>query len=136
MGMYTEVGFAAEVDEEAYRVFEEYQRASTLLGAAGTHPFFDMDRAEMIIGGHGGSYYFPGACRLTLEVDGHGAPLYSVSLRANLKNYEGEIQAFFDWITPHVKAGAGGNDYIGHHIYEEDEVPTLHYARIPAEVTL
>ncbi len=127
MGTYTEVSFAAEVDEDAYRVFERY-RDERKLPEGQLHPFFAMERAEMIVGGFGGSYYFPGACGLLLETDGHGSPIYSVSLRANLKNYEGEIEAFFDWITPHVKAGAGDRQYIGHHIYEEDETPTLHYA--------
>jgi hypothetical protein len=43
-------------------------------------------------------------------------------VRCDLKNYEGEIEAFLKWLAPHLNACEG--DYIGHTRYEEDPLPT------------
>jgi hypothetical protein len=43
-------------------------------------------------------------------------------VRCDLKNYEGEIEAFLKWIAPHLDACKG--EYIGHTRYEEDPLPT------------
>ena len=43
-------------------------------------------------------------------------------VRCDLKNYEGEIEAFLTWIKPYLSAADG--EYIGHTRYEEDPLPT------------
>lgn len=43
-------------------------------------------------------------------------------VRCDLKNYEGEIEAFLKWIAPHLDAFEG--EYVGHTRYEEDPLPT------------
>jgi len=43
-------------------------------------------------------------------------------VRCDLKNYEGEIEAFLKWLAPHLNVEKG--EYIGHTRYEEDPLPT------------
>ena len=53
-----------------------------------------------------------------------------VDFRHSLKNYNSEIELFFDWVTQHVRYGGGGGsrDFIGYSLYEEGE-PILYFAR-------
>lgn len=44
---------------------------------------------------------------------------WAFMLHANLKNYDGEIAKFFDWIDPYVEGSEG--DYMGYSLYEETE---------------
>lgn len=53
-----------------------------------------------------------------------------VSFRSSLKNYDGEIEAFFDWVTPHVvNSGAPGRVFIGYSLSEDATEPTLYYTK-------
>lgn len=45
-------------------------------------------------------------------------------VRSDLKNYDGEIEKFIEWIKPYVDF-ADGKTCIGWKWYEEDEKPTL-----------
>jgi hypothetical protein len=68
-----------------------------------------------------GSYYHPlTECgRLTCdEISGH----YSLIAKGDIKNYDSEIEQFFDYIAPWCE-----NDFMGYHKYEEDREPTLVY---------
>jgi hypothetical protein len=47
----------------------------------------------------------------------------TLSVRCNLKNYDGEIEAFVDWMNPYVAAFKG--DFLGFSRYEETEDPTI-----------
>lgn len=47
-----------------------------------------------------------------------------INVRCNLKNYDGEIGAFLDWIMPWVFAGP---ECLGYYRYESDDHPTLIY---------
>jgi hypothetical protein len=69
-----------------------------------------------------GSYYTPlTACALLThdEIGGN----WSLLAKGDIKNYEGEIEAFFAWIMPYVDAEQG--EFIGYSRYEEDQLPTL-----------
>ena len=120
MGMYTEIFFRAEVDAEVVAVI------NTLNDYGKTdwpdHEFFRCPRFRGIA--HGGSYCFPQANHCFVEYDEH-VKAFFVSFRANLKNYDDEIEKFFDWVSPHV--GGEPGDFIGYSLYEEAETPTLHY---------
>tara|TARA_Y100000310_G_scaffold297071_1_gene329830 strand:+ start:905 stop:1540 length:636 start_codon:yes stop_codon:yes gene_type:complete len=50
---------------------------------------------------------------------------WSVCLVSNLKNYNGEISAFIDWLRPHVESGHGASDWWAIVTYEEGE-PEFH----------
>ena len=69
-----------------------------------------------------GSYYTPlTACALLTfdEIGGH----WSLLAKGDIKNYEGEIEAFFDFIKPWCDT-----EFIGYMRYEEDREPTLIYS--------
>ena len=50
---------------------------------------------------------------------------YSLSIRANLKSYNGEIEKFLEYIRPYVYWGSGINELYAMTIYEEDKEPKL-----------
>jgi len=125
MGMYTEIFFRAEVDAEAYFVLEPLLRGCTH-GDLPDHPVFAARRLGQLF--NGCSAYFPGANHTETEVKSYGPAktVRSVSFRANLKNYDGVIEKFFDWVLPHID-GSGG-EFVGYSLYEEATTPTLYYA--------
>lgn len=120
MGMYTEVFFRAYVDEAAADVLQRLRNGK--LASAPDHPFFSTERCSAVV--NGGSSYFPDANHFVVTGPALGGQ-FSVSFRANLKNYDDEIGKFFDWVQPHVFGFEG--DFIGYTLYEEDDVPTLIY---------
>ena len=48
---------------------------------------------------------------------------YKVNIRANLKNYDNEIDKFLHWLTPYIDT----EGFIGYTRYEEYDDPTLIY---------
>lgn len=127
MGMYTEVFFRAEVDEEAYGIVRQIIQGEDPATFRDTHPLFAKARALAVFAGE--SYYHPYAYHAYAEDKGGAYGTY-VSFRSSLKDYEGEIEAFFDWVTPHVvNSGAPGRIFIGYSLYEEATEPTLYYTK-------
>ena len=51
---------------------------------------------------------------------------YYLVVRSDFKNYQGEVEKFFDWISPYVEKD-GDKTFIGYSLYEEDYEPTLYY---------
>lgn len=52
---------------------------------------------------------------------------YHISTRADLKNYEGQIEKFIEYIRPFVTQGSGYDHHIFAYVqYEEAEFPTLY----------
>jgi len=70
------------------------------------------------------SYYTPRTSCAELKWD-EIAGCHSLIGKGDIKNYGGEIQAFFEWIAPHVAAYKDERTFIGYMRYEEAEVPTL-----------
>lgn len=50
---------------------------------------------------------------------------YSLLAKGDIKNYNGEIEEFFDFIRPWCEG-----EFIGYYRYEEDRDPTLVYADV------
>lgn len=124
MGMYTEIFFRAEVDPEAFEIIEALNGGDEREWP--DHPFFSCPRCDLIT--NGSSYYFPQADHYRAErVDHYTGPSYHLSFRANLKNYDDEIDKFFDWVTPHVRESGGEKTFIGYSQYEESDEPRLYY---------
>lgn len=124
MGMYTEIFFRAEVDDEAYNVIraihnrEDYDWPD--------HPFFRTDRFDVIT--TMSSYYFPQANHVEFaRDDSQYVKGQWVSFRSNLKNYDGEIEKFFDWVSPHCRSSGYDKTFIGYSQYEEADEPTIRY---------
>lgn len=51
---------------------------------------------------------------------------YYLVVRSDFKNYQGEVEKFFDWISPHVEKD-GDKTFMGYSLYEEDDEPKLYY---------
>jgi len=68
------------------------------------------------------SYYTPSTnCRF-LEFDTISNQ-WSLLGKGDIKNYNRDIEKFFEWIMPYVDGYPG--DFIGYSRYEEDQKPTL-----------
>lgn len=120
MGMYTEIFFRAEVNERAYTIIRGMANHGTKFTF--DHPLFSKPRATHIF--RGGSAYFPAANHFEARIETYGPSIARyISFRANLKNYDSEIEAFFDWVRPHVLS----DGFIGYSLYEEETAPTLYY---------
>ena len=120
MGMYTEIFFRAVVREEAAEIMGGAARTGILPEKG--DPFFNHARAAMLFR-RAGSAYFPKANHFEIQPEMYSLDRWSVSFRANIKNYEREIQEFFYWVAPHVCESG----FIGYQLYEEDILPTLYY---------
>ena len=126
--MYTEIHFNSELKKNLN------QNVIDILGymldhdknmpALPDHEFFKCDRWKLLF--TMGSYYFDADTHSTLRFDDISGSYY-LCVRANLKNYNNEIQKFIDWIMPYLNKYEG--EFLGFYRYEETEEPTLIYAK-------
>lgn len=79
------------------------------------HELFKTYRWDVL--GCGASAYFPATLSSVYQDD--YSKNWAFMLHANLKNYDGEIGKFFDWIDQYVEGGEG--EYLGYSMYEETE---------------
>jgi hypothetical protein len=135
MGMYTELHFNASllrsVPKEVINVLQ-YMIDGDILESIETpdHPLFEADRWGIML--RCDSYYFDADTHSTLRFDEiHNG--YYLCIRSNLKNYDGEIEKFIDWIHPYLDAFDG--DFLGFYRYEEDEIPTLIFKNRTVKLT-
>ena len=68
------------------------------------------------------SYYTPSTQCRYLRFDSI-TDRWSLLGKGDIKNYNGEIEKFFEWIMPHIDGDPG--EFIGYSRYEEDYEPTL-----------
>ncbi len=52
---------------------------------------------------------------------------WEISVRSSIKDYDGDIYKFLDWIRRFISRGSGLRDMYAIVIYEEDEVPVAYY---------
>jgi hypothetical protein len=130
MGMYTELHFNAElrpdVPEEVLNVLRVMLGMEDRHVPLPRHPLFETGRWGVMLGMD--SYYFDADTHSTLRYD-EVAEAHFLCIRCNVKNYEGEIEKFVDWITPYLAKHEG--EFLGFSRYEETEEPTLIY--MPAD---
>ena len=50
-----------------------------------------------------------------------------LSSRSNVKNYDGEIEAFLEWIKPYIEKGSGEREFYAIATYEESREPVIYY---------
>lgn len=129
MGMYTEIytkiSFVKDLPAEVVTALQwlEGEFGIDDKPQLPEHPFFKLPRAYLVL--RGCSYYHQPRSTCNLWFDDISGSWHLCS-RADLKNYDGEIAAFFDWVKPYVDTC--GKTFIGYFLYEEDEEPTLVYA--------
>lgn len=125
MGMHTELYISCQVKKDIpdnvksilYCLFTHgcrYCRTDSFPD----HPFFYCNRWEYV--GKGNSFYFtPFSTSKIMELPNG---IYITS-RSDLKNYDNEIEHFFDWISPYLDMEE--SSHVGHIRYEEHMAPTL-----------
>jgi len=128
MGMYTEIVFVftiakyekTVIDILDYLVGNVKEKPSALPD----HPFFKCDGWLQIAQGDG--YCFEGETQSSFYCDNIFKE-YHLTIRANLKNYDSEIEKFLDWIAPY---GMNKFDFFrGYMRYEDCDDPTLIYIK-------
>lgn len=124
MGMYTELvlkcGIKEDIPDDVEAVLHYLFNGGTApsYDKLPTHRFFQTTRWSMI--GRSNSYYHvPWACSKYYE-----GRIFS---RSDLKNYDDEIMKFIDWLRPYIDEFP--EQCIGWMWYEEDNAPTLIYAK-------
>lgn len=132
MGMYTELIFGAnckadllnEIDLAVLQYLFNNGPEPIVLP---DHPFFKCDRWKYITKSL--SYYF--AVRSPYASIKHDkiSETWNLSSRANLKNYDSEIEKFLDWIKPKLEQGSGYRDFYAIVCYEEQDEPTIYYLK-------
>lgn len=130
MGMYTELNIAVELnlDENTRKILEfMVNDEGDIDFTIPDHPLFHLKtgRWRMMLGCD--SFYFPHTADSSLinrvvwrDPDSSERIL---NVRCDLKDYEGEIDMFLDWIYPYAKT----RGFIGYTRYEECDNPTLIY---------
>ena len=94
------------------------------------HAFFRCDRWTMLL--RCNSYYFDWQTNWELfcdELYGPDKLKYYLTGVSNLKNYDGEIRKFMEWLNPYIDT----HGYLGWTMYEEDQLPTLIYRNVENE---
>lgn len=124
MGMYTQIKVDCRLRDDAPAQVVEVLRflANDKVRddpgfALPDHEFFSCDRWRHILC-MSSAYFDDDVTAAFVEIDGQWRLLGC----ANLKNYDGEIGKFFNWLQPFVDADRG--DVIGCHRYEEFEIST------------
>jgi len=124
MGMYTELIFGAELKRETPK--EVIETLRYMIGDVEEKPKnfpFESFRNPLL----GGSFYFAVSTAVSKMWQEKVHGVWRISTRANIKNYDGEIEEFLKWITPWIDSGSGYNDMYAIVIYEESTEPTIYY---------
>lgn len=130
MGMYTQIYFNAVVPDSVAQTIRNFAEH----GDPGyeEHNFFSLPRARHIF--DGGDSYHAGGIPLQIASKWlHDPERKTVLFVSSIKNYDGEIEQFFDWVSPLVTGGDGSynehdGEFIGYSLHEEDSVPRLYYS--------
>lgn len=131
MGDYTELLFKAVVrpTSELDFIFDLLGRNKGLAlpAALPDHPLFRLPRCRLLF--IGGS-----ACHVTTILQMRQSPWepgWILSINSSFKNYDGEVEAFFDWIAPHmIEQGSELLGWVMHpYAHELDVGPDLLYMR-------
>lgn len=133
MGMYTEIVVKLQFDKEVGN--DNYKILSYLFNPLDVnekedliipeHDFFKCSRWESI--GHCSSFYHhPNNVSdwyvLSFRIEDVSTYAFS---RSDLKNYDNEIEKFFDWYST-LNTNECIGDFIGYSLYEEDNTPTIY----------
>lgn len=127
MGMYTLLSLGVEFKKDTPKeIIETIQFMvdgnADELSPGLAHPLFMCDRWGFML--RCDSYYFDWQTKWTVTKDylyGIDEPMIYLTGNSNLKNYDGEIDNFLNWIAPYLKT----EGFLGFKQYEEQQYPTL-----------
>ena len=128
MGMYTEFVFGCSIKVDAPQEVISILRGLMWSGddipqTTPCHDFFKCARWKYIATSSS-AYFGFSESNSCFKNTSCGMVL---SIRSSIKNYDGEIEKFVDWIMPYVESGSGQDDFLGYKLYEESEIPILFY---------
>lgn len=135
MGMYTEVFFRGEIRKDAPAGLHEWLRNATSpvrrpIDPFDDHRFFSLPRWSSVFGCS--SAHFPTVGSNFKRRTFGTEEVCELFIHSSLKNYDDEIETFFEWISPFVEGLPG--DFIGYSLYEDTkgdyddwEIPTMHF---------
>ena len=122
MGMYTElnigVDLAPSTPDNVIKILDYMLGDEEVDVDIPDHPLFQTEGWRYMLVSD--SYYFDGRTDSSM-VRGAVTGVYALNVRCNLKNYDGEISKFLDFIFPYVITYG----FIGYTRYEEFELPYL-----------
>ena len=134
MGDYTEVWFRADIDPtHAHHVGHVVGIASgAIVATPGTgralaelHRLFTLRRWRSVFAGS--SAYWPETGFLTVAANNRGG--VTLAFQSQLKNYDGEAEAFFEWVSPLIHGGADSGRFLGYTLGpDSDQQPTLYWS--------
>ena len=120
MGMYTEIYVNVDLKEDTPDSILDVLRAMCRVEGYSVPDDLPLRWAYLF---NDGSFYTPlTSCRNLTFND--ISKQYSLLGKGDIKNYEGEIEKFFEWITPWVDAENGS--FIGYSRYEDCQLPELY----------
>ena len=124
MGMYTEINVCFDLSgntpENVINILYYLIKGTNAPAILPTHKFFKCDRWKQVACCY--SYYFDGLTNSKMMFNDI-SKTWKINIRANLKNYDSEIEEFLDWLEPYIET----KGFIGYKRYEEWEDPTLIY---------
>lgn len=125
MGMYTELIFGAKLKKETPN--EVIQALKYMLDEIEKPNDFPLPngRCEWLF--QGSSYYFGVNAPVNKMWFDDICGQWQLSTRSNIKNYNGEIEEFLEWIKPYIESGSGCRDMYAIVTYEESAEPTIYY---------
>ena len=125
MGMYTELIFGVVLKKDTPD--QVIKALKYMIGETEKPNDFPLPdgRCEWLF--QGGSYYFAINDSVTKMWIDKIDKQWHISTRSNIKNYEGEIETFLEWIKPYIDGGSGRRNFYAITIYEEASVPTIYY---------
>lgn len=119
MGMYTEIYVNVDFKEETPR--EVIDTIKAMCEFDPDHPCLSDKPIRWAYLFCDGSFYTPSTSCANLTYNDIGER-WSLLGKGDIKNYDGEIESFFEYIRPWVD-----DDFMGYSRYEEDREPTLYY---------
>lgn len=119
MGMYTEIYVNVDLKEDTPHKVLDVLAAMCRGDEEGVLKDHPRRWASLF---RDGSYYTPRTSCAKLSYD-NIKQAYSLLGKGDIKNYDNEIEKFFEYIMPYVDASKG--EFIGYKRYEEELVPTL-----------
>lgn len=126
MGMFTEIIFGASLKSDTPK--EIIDALKYMIGKTKKRPAnFPLRGVRLEYMFQTASYYFgicEPVCKMWFDKISNQ---WILSARANLKNYQNEIETFIEWITPFVESGSGRRNMFAVVTYEEQEEPTFYY---------
>jgi len=121
MGMYTEINLRIrlkeDVPENVISTINDMVNGNSLSNAP-EHPFFKTPRCGSVM--LSSSFYHVPFATMCLRKKSPSTTWYLFG-RSDLKNYNDEIELFFDWIYPYCREGM-----LGYSLYEEEVYPDVY----------